>query len=100
MKKTLHNTNPQDAQDNTPDLQISGDPGCWQLLCKASSKLEGWMKSTKVMEIERVYDIEGVRLVEGCLVQVTTQQGDHIAEALVYVPGIRIASCGTKLIAI
>jgi len=98
MKKTLHNINPQDAQDNTPDLQILGDPDCWRLLCKASSKSEGWMKSTKVMEIEyRNYEHH---LVAGCLVQVTTQQGDHIAEALMYIPCVKIAPCGTRLIAV
>lgn len=31
-------------------------------------------------------EIEGV----GCVVQVTTQQGDNIAEALTYVPGVKI----------
>jgi len=97
--KTLHNTNPQDAQDNTPDLKISGDPGCWHLLCKASSEKEGWMKSTKVMEITFAHDLPECRTVVGCLVQVTTQQGYHVAEALVYIPNVKIASCGTKLVA-
>ena len=38
------------------------------------------MKSTKGMEIEGV----------GCVVQVTTQQGDNVAEALTFVPGVKI----------
>lgn len=38
------------------------------------------MKSTKAMEIEGV----------GCVVQVTTQQGDNVAEALTFVPNVRI----------
>ena len=38
------------------------------------------MKSAKAMEIRGV----------GCVVQVTTQQGDHVAEALTFVPGVEI----------
>jgi len=38
------------------------------------------MKSTKAMEIYGV----------GCVVQVTTQQGDNIAEALTFVPNSKI----------
>ena len=38
------------------------------------------MKSTKAMEIEGV----------GCVVQVTTQQNDNVAEAVTFVPGTRI----------
>ena len=39
-------------------------------------KKENWMKSTKAMEIEGV----------GCVVQVTTQQNNHVAEAVCFVP--------------
>jgi len=87
MKKSLDNTNVSDAKAHTPDLQVHGNGDLWQLLCKASSEAEDWMKSTKVMEIHQV----------GCLVQVTTQQGDQVAEALVFMPEVRIAKCGTKL---
>jgi len=38
------------------------------------------MKSTKAMEIPGV----------GCLVQVTTQQGDNVAEAITMVHGVKI----------
>ena len=38
------------------------------------------MKSTKAMEIVGV----------GCVVQVTTQQGDNISEALTFVPNTKI----------
>ena len=37
------------------------------------------MKSTKAMEV-----------IGGCVVQVTTQQGSNIAEALTFVPGVKI----------
>ena len=56
----------------------NGDP--FKLISKASSISEGWMKSTKAMEIEGV----------GCVVQVTTQQGENVAEAITFVPGVRI----------
>lgn len=38
----------------------------------------------------------------GCVVQVTTQQGDNVAEALTFVPGVKIAddvNGGRKLVA-
>lgn len=62
--KTLHNSSSDTAQKNVPDLKLWGNPDTWKLICKASSSKEGWMKSTKAMEILGV----------GCLVQVTTQQ--------------------------
>ncbi len=30
----------------------------------------------------------------GCVVQVTTQQGDNVSEALTFVPGVKIACIG------
>lgn len=70
---------------NVPDLVEVGNGDSWQLLCKASSRREGWMKSTKAMDI-------GL----GCVVQVTTQQrnpdGSYaLAEAITYVPNTVIA---------
>ena len=64
MEKTLHNSTSSEAKKNVSDLIIWGDGDTFKLICKASSKREGWMKSTKAMEIEGV----------GCVVQVTTQQ--------------------------
>lgn len=83
--KTLHNTDANDARKNVSDLMIWGDGDAFILLSKASSEKEGWMKSTKAMEIPGA----------GCIVQVTTQQrnpdGSYaIAEALTFVPGIVI----------
>lgn len=78
--KTFGNTDASGARENVKDIQFFGDGDLFQLLCKASSKREGWMKSTKAMEIPGV----------GCVVQVTTQQGDHVAEAVTFVPGVRI----------
>ncbi len=79
-KKTLHNTDASGASKNVKDIVFWGNGDLFQLLGKASSKNEGWMKSTKAMEIPRV----------GCVVQVTTQQGENVAEALTFVPGVYI----------
>lgn len=83
--KTLHNTDTNGTTTNVPDVNVFGDGDLFQLLSKASSENEGWMKSTKAMEIVDV----------GCLVQVTTQQrnpdGSYVvAEALTFVPGVVI----------
>jgi len=80
MSKTLENTTSSGAHKNVPDLDTWGDGDMFQLLSKAYSKKEGWMKSTKAMEIDGV----------GCVVQVTTQYQDQVAEALTFVPGVCI----------
>jgi len=97
MEKTLHNSDVSGARKNVPDIKVVGNGDMFRLLCKASSQNEGWMKSTKAMEV-----------VGGCLVQVTTQQkntdGSYaVAEALAYVPGVKIAdddNHGRKLVPI
>jgi len=93
MTKTLHNSDISGARKNVLDIQVFGDGDTFKLLCKASSKSEGWMKSTKAMEIAGV----------GCVVQVTTQQGVNVSEAVTFVPGVRIADDdfgGRKLVSI
>ena len=82
--KTLHNSDISGARKNVKDIKVFGDGDMFQLLCKASSEKEGWMKSTKAMELPG-----GI----GCVVQVTTQQRNidgtySVAEALTYVPGV------------
>jgi hypothetical protein len=92
MTKTLDIENKADTEAKVSDVKVIGDVDCWQLLSKASSAAEGWMKSSKAMEIPGV----------GCVVQVTTQQGDHVAEALTFVPGVRVAdgaNGGRRLVA-
>jgi outer membrane receptor for Fe3+-dicitrate len=95
MAKTLHNSDVSGARTNVPDIKVVGNGDMFRLLCKASSQNEGWMKSTKAMEV-----------VGGCVVQVTTHQRNHdgtnsVAEALTYVPGVKIAddeNNGRKLV--
>lgn len=79
MTKTLNNVDIADAKTKISDIEVYGNGNLFQLICKASSKEQGWMKSTKAMEIPN-----------GCIVQVTTQQNEHVAEALTYVPGVKI----------
>ena len=95
MSKTLHNSKASEARENVKDIRIVGNGDSFRLLFKASSKNEGWMKSTKAMDVGH-----------GCLVQVTTQQenpdGSYaVAEAVCFVPGAAIIddeNMGRKLI--
>ena len=77
--KTLTHGSTTNVQDDRR-VVISGKPDLFVCIAKAYNKAEGWMKSTKAMEIKGV----------GCVVQVTTQQGDHVAEAVTFVPGVTI----------
>ena len=84
-EKTLYNSDGNGTQKNVPDVNFFGDENTFQLIAKASSEEEGWMKSTKAMEIKGV----------GCVVQVTTQQQNEngsysLAEALTFVLGTKI----------
>jgi hypothetical protein len=84
MTKTLINTDVDGARKNVSDLTTFGNGDTFQLICKAASKNEKWMKSTKAMQIDGV----------GCVVQVTTQQGDNVSEAVCFVPGVKIELIG------
>jgi hypothetical protein len=84
--KTLHNSDVSAAHVNVPDIKVVGNGDSWKLLCKASSQEEGWMKSTKAMEVPG-----------GCCLQVTTQQrnpdGSYaLAEAVCFVPDVTIVN--------
>jgi hypothetical protein len=68
--------------DLKQDSKVVGNPDHFQLLFKA--KWEGWMKSTKAMEVG-----------DGCLVQVTSEHINvdgsvDLAEALTYVPNVGV----------
>lgn len=91
MAKDLSVTSIEDAKVKVPDIQVLGDGNLWQLLCKASSKDGGWMKSTKAMNIAGY----------GVVLQVSTQQGDQVSEALVNIPNVKIVedeNGGKKLV--
>lgn len=83
MSKTLGNTDQNGARSNVSDIEIYGED-LFKLLSKASSDKEGWMKSTKAMQVGN-----------DCVVQVTTQQRNpdasySIAEALTTVNNVVI----------
>lgn len=86
--KTLGNTDVNAAKKNVSDLVVFGNGDLFKLISKASSQSEGWMKSTKAMDV-------GI----GCFVQITTQQrnpdGSYtVGEGLAYAAGIYIAGEG------
>jgi len=85
---TLKNTDVDGAKKNVKDIVVFGNEDLFQLLSKASSEEEGWVKSTKAMETGN-----------GCVIQVTTQQknpdGSYaIAEALTFAPNVGIFGRG------
>jgi hypothetical protein len=91
--KTLDITEIKGAKANISDLKVFGDGDTFQLICKASSESQGWMKSTKAMPTGN-----------GVVVQVTTQQKNidgtySLAEALTFVPDVKIIEVdGVKII--
>ena len=95
-QKSLGNTDINGAKKNVKDIVVFGDGDMFKLLSKASSENEGWMKSTKVMDV-------GI----GCVIQVTTQQRNidltyAVAEALTFVPGVKLMdnAAGRKVVPI
>lgn len=80
-QKTLSNTKASGAKDNVKDIQFYGEGDLFKCLSKAWSVEEGWMKSTKAMNVPN-----------GVVIQVSTQQGSNVAEALTFVPGMRVAA--------
>lgn len=80
MKKTLRNTDSDGATKNVRDIVFWGNGDTFKLISKAFSESEEWMKSTKAMQIDGV----------GCVIQVTSQQGNNIAEAVTFVPNVKI----------
>lgn len=83
--KTLDITSTKDAKKKVNDIVVVGNGDTMQLLCKASSESQGWMKSAKAMEVKGV----------GCLVQFTTQQRNidgtySIAETSSFLPGTKL----------
>lgn len=80
LDKPVDVINTEDAKAKINDLVITGDPDTWVLICKASSKSQGWMKSTKAMEVFGA----------GVVIQVTNENKTGVAEALTFIPGVKI----------
>lgn len=91
VKRSMDNVDMETARHSTPDIKVHGNPGAWVCVSKASSQSQGWMKSTKVMEIKQGNSFAG------CLVQVTTEHRDPktgivtaCAEAVTFLPGAKL----------
>lgn len=80
MEKDLNVVSVEDLKQKVSDVEVFGNGNLFQLISKASSKSQGWMKSTKAMEIEGV----------GCVLQITTQQDKNVAEAIQFIPNVKI----------
>ena len=63
MQKSIHNTCANGATKNVKDIQFWGNGDTFRLISKASLEEEGWMKSTKAMQIDNV----------GVVLQISTQ---------------------------
>ncbi len=71
---------------------VIGNPDNWQLLTKFVSTDKTIAKSSKAVDLGH-----------GCLVQVTTKEGEAVAEALAYVPGVKVVediNGGRKLVSL
>ena len=97
-EKSLRNTNVEDVRRTTSDVVVVGDGDLWLLLSKASSEIQGWMKSCKAMQIEGV----------GCVVQTTSERRNpdgswSVSDTQCFVPGVRVSddvNGGRKLVKI
>lgn len=76
----------EESKNEIEDFKVVGKGEMSKLLWAISSEKEGWGKSARATEIKGV----------GCLVQVTTRQYDNIAEALIFVPAVKIVEDGPK----
>lgn len=84
--KTLSVTSIAEAKVKIPDIKVVGDGDTFKVLCKAYSDSEGWMKSTKYL------DIQG----NGVVLNISTQQKNldgtySLAEAAVFCPGVKVS---------
>lgn len=82
--RTLDLSPEKDTEKNILDLKTYGDENTFKLLCKSCSEKEGFMKSTKVCNVEF-----------GCIVQFSSQQRNpdgsySLAESSTYIPSVHI----------
>lgn len=81
MAVKTYNTNPDNpAKEAVKDFESWGDITQWKHITKSWSSKEDWLKSTKAMEIEGV----------GCILLVSTQNEEMIAETTTFIPGVKI----------
>jgi hypothetical protein len=88
-EKPVDVINSQDLKKKVQDVTTFGNPDAFQLFCKASSKEQGWMKSTKICNVPRT----------GCVMQTETQirnpDGSYTSsQALVFIPNVHMHTEG------
>lgn len=86
VPKTLSVASVAETKIKVPDIKVVGNGDTFNVLCKASSESEGWMKSTKYLEIQG----------NGVVLNISTQQRNpdgsySLAEAAVYCPGMKVS---------
>lgn len=86
-ERTLTSTTPEETK--ATGTVLTGAADRWLCIAKAVNEKEGWMKSTKAMQVGSV----------GCLVQVTTQQRNkdgswETTEAVCFAPGVSLVEEG------
>lgn len=80
VERPLDITNSEQLKEHYEEVVTVGNPDQWRLICKAS--FGKTMKSTKGLAISG----------RGVLIQVTTKEGEHIAEALEFIPGAKLTA--------
>jgi hypothetical protein len=83
-ERSLAVTTPEETKETGTVLKGAADK--WLCIAKAYNEKEGWMKSTKAMQVGA----------SGCLIQVTTQQRNPdgtwaVAEAVCFAPNVSLA---------
>jgi len=86
-EKTLTSTTPEETE--ATGTVLTGTAALWKCLAKAVNLEEGWMKSTKAMQVGSA----------GCLIQVTTQQKNpdgsySLAEAVCFAERVNLVEEG------
>ena len=79
-KKPVAPVVPVEPKQAPSDLKVVGSPDAFQLISECTSRSEGWVKTTRAMQIDGL----------GCLVQVSTRLGSNMAEAVTFVLGVKI----------
>lgn len=80
VKKPVTSVSPVEPKQAPSDLKVVGSPDAFQLISECTSRSEGWVKSTRAMQIDGL----------GCLVQVSTRLGANMSEAVTFVLGVKI----------
>ena len=78
--KTLNNVSDETLKANVGDVQLFANADKWLCIGKCWSAKEKWMHSTKAMNIPGF----------GCVVQVSTQQGEQVTTSLTSIQGVGV----------